>query len=78
MKYTLPLLVFLAGCAQTDAIKSQAVETISGASDSALQDAELVMCRGITVGAWVRAYGSDPDKAAAWRKLCSVEVKATP
>ncbi|MES2564389.1 MAG: hypothetical protein V4637_16930 [Pseudomonadota bacterium] len=74
MKGAMCLLLMLSGCAGVP----QLADRIAEVSDSALESAELVMCRGITVGAWVRAYGSDPAKAAAWRVLCSQKVDATP
>jgi hypothetical protein len=32
--------------------------------------AEFTMCKAISVGAWIRAYGSSKEKAEAWRTLC--------
>lgn len=72
------LAAVLTSCAQTDVARTQAVDTLAGASDRAREDAELILCRGITVGAWVRAYGTDAERAAAWKTLCSNQVKATP
>jgi hypothetical protein len=66
------------GFAQLDAAKQQAADTIAGASDRLREDAEFFLCNGITVGSWRRAYGSDPEKADAWRRLCSINIKATP
>lgn len=40
------------------------------AADKILADAEFVMCRGITVGAWTRRYGRDEQKAGAWKTIC--------
>lgn len=76
MKTTIALLVALtlSGCVSTATIADQ----VSGVADNARESAELVLCRGITVGSWVRAYGDDPSKAAAWRTLCTTPINQTP
>lgn len=78
MRSSLLLVLVLAGCAPVQQAEDQLVNTFAGASDQARETSELVLCRGITVGAWVRAYGSNPERAAAWRTLCSNQVKETP
>ena len=50
----------------------------SAVADEVRDTAEFALCRGITVGAWVRAYGASPDRAQAWRTLCSQQVSETP
>lgn len=67
-----------AGCTQLDAARDSTINTTAVAADHALVDAELVMCRGITVGAWQRAYGQNPVRAQAWKTLCSVSIQQTP
>ena len=47
-------------------------------SDEVREGAEFALCRGITVGAWVRAYASSPERAQAWRTLCSQTLSETP
>jgi hypothetical protein len=66
VRYVL-LFVLLSGCASVDSIADRG----AAVSDEALQSAEFIMCRAITVGTWVRTYGNDPQKADAWRKLCT-------
>lgn len=75
MTKTMPIILLaLAGCAQTDAARTAFVDQVASVSDDARLNAELVLCRGITVGAWIRAYGQDADRAAAWKTLCTQPI----
>jgi len=56
------LVLILTGCS--------VITKVSKANDTALQGAETILCRGASVGSIMRKYGSDPQKAAAWRTLC--------
>jgi uncharacterized lipoprotein YajG len=67
-------LALLAGCATLTNIVSAGAQ----ANDAAAQAAEVTICRGISIGAWVRAYGSDPEKAKAWRELCQDQIEVLP
>lgn len=76
MKLTaLALAIPLTACAATQA----KLET-DGAiiADDVRSAAELTLCKAITIGAWVRAYGSSPEKAAAWKAICAQTVTETP
>jgi len=64
--------VMVAGCS------SVAIDRVADASDAARVAAETVICRGITVGAWMRAYGDSPSRAQAWRDLCRDGAVSTP
>lgn len=55
------------GCAGVSVAVNKAAEV----ADDTRVAAEFTLCRGITVGAWVRAYGKDRAKAEAWQTLCS-------
>jgi hypothetical protein len=72
------LAAAMAGCAQMAAIETVAVDKVSQANDAARDAAHLVLCRGITVGSWVRAYGTQPELAAAWRTLCGTPITELP
>lgn len=76
MKFIPILLVslVLTGCAVTH----RAAERGAELSDEMLSTAEFTLCRGITVGAWVRRYGNDRALANAWRTLCSEPVTQVP
>jgi hypothetical protein len=40
--------------------------------------AEFTLCRAISVGAWVRAYGGNVEKAQAWRAICQEPIAELP
>lgn len=65
----LPLL--LAGCASFDMAQGQIAAYGARAADETRQSAEYMLCHGITVGAWRRAYGADPLRAQGWSLLCA-------
>ena len=67
-------LALLAGCSTLTNIVSAGAQ----ANDAAAQAAEVTICRGISIGAWVRNYGSDPEKAKAWRELCQDQIEVLP
>lgn len=74
--FALLVLMFLSGCGQTqigdrirDAIKERGAEVY----DTGLENAEFFICRGASVGAVMRRYGSDVEKAQAWRTLCTAD-----
>jgi hypothetical protein len=77
MRYAICFLL-LTGCAQLDAAQSTIATQGAKANDEALESAEFVICRGISVGAWMRRYGSDLEKSRAWRVLCSEQIIVTP
>jgi hypothetical protein len=72
------LLGLMVGCAHVDGAKTEIVSRAADFSDQAAEDAVFVLCRAITVGTWRRKFGADPDRAVAWRALCSEPVTATP
>ena len=72
MKYLIIiLLMILSGCAVV-AEKGAAI------SDDVRESAEFALCKGITVGAWVRAYGNSAERAQAWRVLCGIQIQQAP
>lgn len=76
MKNTLVLLMLisLAGCAYIPT----AIKEASDAQDGARDAAKFALCRGISVGSWIREYGRDVAKADAWKTLCGAPVTAVP
>jgi hypothetical protein len=69
----------LTGCAALDQARVGVAEQGASAMDRAAQDATWTLCRGISVGAWLRAYGGDAERAQAWRTLCAEQtLVATP
>lgn len=69
------VLMLLPGC---EAFKSAAVDKGVTAIDAVRDDAEFVMCRGITVGSWIRRFGTSPKQAEAWRTICGETVTEVP
>lgn len=71
---SLPLLILLlliGGCAALDAAQGQISVRGARAADETRESAEWALCNGITVGAWRRAYGTDPQRAQGWSLLCA-------
>jgi hypothetical protein len=64
-------VIGLAGCAEWGAIKSGVASHGTKAADEQLEVAEWGICKATTIGAWMRRYGSDAEKKAAWAKLCT-------
>ena len=53
-----------------DAIRMAVKGYGAQAADAELQNLEWALCQGISVGAFKRRYGQNPEKAKAWRTLC--------
>ena len=64
-------ILLLAGCSTIGSAGA-------GLNDEALATSEFVLCKGVSVGSWLRAYGSSADKAQAWRTLCGSTVQQSP
>lgn len=71
-------VVSLAGCSGIPGRLESAAEQAAQAEDAALVAATWTLCRAVSVGAWLRAYGKEPEKAQAWRVLCSAKVTEMP
>ena len=80
MKLFAPLLgLLVASCGlspQGEAVRMAISEYSAKIADAELENLEWGICRGISVGAWARRYGSNSKKAEGWRALCSVEAVA--
>lgn len=68
----------LSGCAYYGPATRAAADRGEQVADETRTVAQWTLCRAITVGAWLRAYGDDPEKAAAWRVLCRETAEQTP
>lgn len=68
------LLSMLTGCGTL----TNLVQAGATANDAMAEGAEVTQCRGISIGSWVRKYGYDPERAAAWRVLCRDQLEALP
>lgn len=70
----LAALLALSGCSSL----TNLVNAGAKVNDAAAESAEVTLCRGISIGAWIRSYGIDPEKAKAWRTLCDDKIGALP
>lgn len=66
-------IAVLSGCSY----KADIIRYASEANDTAVSDAEFVICRGASIGAIRRAYGSS-ERSVVWRKLCLDESEFSP
>ncbi len=71
-------ILALVGCAEISAGKSAVATHGAIAADDVRDTAEWTLCKGITIGAWVRAYSASADKAKAWQALCNAGVSNLP
>ena len=70
-------IILLTGCTQLNIVRTAIDVKGQEVADRVLADAEFVMCRGVSVGAWVRRYGRDPILAEAWKTICGSELLLT-
>ena len=68
---------FTAGCAQLGIVRTAIDVKGQEAADRILADTEFVLCRGISVGAWVRRYGRDAALAEGWKTICGSDLLLT-
>lgn len=68
------LLILLSGCTTLAPITQKSAD----AYDQLRLGAEFTLCRAISVGAWIRAYGGSAEKAAAWRAICHEQMAELP
>jgi hypothetical protein len=61
------LIIVSSGCTTLGNYAGDAADQMQGA-------AEFTLCRGITVGAWARAYAQSAEKLQAWGVLCDVKL----
>lgn len=78
MKIIILLLVLLSGCAQYTAFTG--IVRTEGAiiADKEMDAALFFLCKGATVGAWVRRFGDSKQSAEAWSVLCAIKSLAPP
>ena len=71
------VIIWFTGCTQLDIVRTAVDVKGQQTADRVLADAEFVMCRGVTIGAWVRKNGRDAALAEAWKTLCGSELLLT-
>ena len=70
--------ISLQACTGLQGVNTLAADEIAGAAHTIHTAAKLTLCRGITVGEWMREYGASPQLATAWRNLCAAAQTETP
>ena len=71
------VIILFTGCTTLDIARTAIDVKGQQTANRVLADAEFVMCRGVSVGAWVRKYGRDAALAEAWKTLCGSELLIT-
>ena len=66
----LVLVLALTGCSTVTKVNDLVVDNISSTNAVVYQTAELIMCRGISIGEWMRSIAPYPEKVVGWRALC--------
>lgn len=74
MRALLLCTILMSGCAQLAPVTQRGAD----AYDQIRLGAEFTLCRAISIGAWVRAYGSDSGRAQAWRTICQEQIAELP
>lgn len=75
------LVVMLSACAnQAQFLAGQQVvaDTAAKIADEQLVIGIFMVCKAPTVGAWIRRFGTDAVKSAAWRNMCQEPITETP
>ena len=78
MKSILLLMVFLSGCASYNAATGIVRTQGAAVADKEMDAAIFLLCRGVTIGAWVRRFGENQTSAEAWGVLCASKTLTPP
>jgi len=68
MRLSILLLALLAGCSTITSTEMRVASTLL---ESELDGAEMMICKLIPISTWQKRYGSTPERAAAWDRLCN-------
>ena len=71
------IIIWFTGCTQLGIVRTAIDVKGQESADRVLADTEFLMCRVISVGAWVRRYGRDLVLAEAWKTICGSELLLT-
>lgn len=75
MRYLL-LLILLSGCAGIPERLDLAEAKGAAIADEILKRSLFGVCLAPTMGAWMREFGHDPERAKAWKVLCTANPEA--
>ena len=66
------------GCTNYTAASRLAAAQGAAVADEVMTVSMFGMCKASTIGAWVREFGNDPERAAAWRTICGKALTEMP
>lgn len=64
------LIFYMAGCAQFQPAIDTVIDQATSVNHAQYQVAELILCRGMSIGEWMRSIGPYPEKVSGWHALC--------
>lgn len=64
------LALLISGCAQYQPAIDAAINQATSVNHTQYQVAELILCRGMSIGEWMRSIGPYPEKVNGWKSLC--------
>lgn len=70
--------LFMTGCAEYFAGRAAFEKEAVIVDDEEAYLHEEAFCKLTKIGAWVRKYGGDPQKAEGWRQACGAVIGETP
>jgi hypothetical protein len=76
--YLIFAAILMSGCAQYGAVTGAIRTNGAEVADKEMDAAVYILCKGVTVGAWMRRFGSNDASANAWKTLCVEGAIATP
>jgi hypothetical protein len=76
--YLIFAAILMSGCAQYGAVTGAIRTNGAEVADKEMEAAVYVLCKGVTVGAWVRRFGTNQASADAWKVLCVEQAVTTP
>lgn len=62
--------LFMSGCAQFQPVIDNAINQAVAVNHAQYQVAELILCRGMSIGEWMRSIGPYPEKVDGWKAIC--------
>jgi len=58
------------GCAQFQPAIDTVIDQATSVNHAQYQVAELILCRGMSIGEWMRSIGPYPEKVDGWKAIC--------
>ncbi len=71
MKSLLLSLILLSGCASYNAVTGIVRTQGAAVADKEMDVSLFLLCKGVTIGAWMRRFGANQTSADAWGVICS-------